>query len=94
MNPFGEQKNLGLLFAFRARTRARKQMHMYTLERERERELKTKIENQKSFPTSERLRDLALSLDKVVRRRLTFKSNLKINRAIDSSKPCPTAMLL
>ncbi len=67
MNPFSEQKNLGLLFA---RARERKEMYMYTL-RERER---AENEKKEKLRTSERLRertlprcrDLALSLDKVV----------------------------
>ena len=59
MNPFGEQKNLGLLFALFARAQTNAHVHF----RERER---AENEKQKSFPTSERLRDLALSLDKVV----------------------------
>ncbi len=55
MNPFSEQKNLGLLFA---RALAQRNVHVH-FERERERELKTKNEKEK-LRTSERLRERAL----------------------------------
>ncbi len=69
MNPFSEQKNLGLLFAFRARAQANAHVHF---ERERERERAENEKKKEELRTSDRLRERALprcrdlSLDKVV----------------------------
>ncbi len=69
MNPFSEQKNLGLLFA-----RARKQtnVHVHFRERERERERERAENENEKLRTSKMLLERALprcrdlSLDKVV----------------------------